>query len=50
LLVEVQVPRGGDYQIEATAQSGLAQASASAELTVIYASEPPKLFLPIIYR
>jgi uncharacterized membrane protein len=50
LLVEVQVPRGGDYQIEATAQSGLAQATASAELTVSYASEPPKLFLPIIYR
>ncbi len=50
LLVDVQVPRGGDYQIEATAQSGLTQASASAELIVIYASEPPKLFLPLIYR
>jgi uncharacterized membrane protein len=50
LMVDVEVPRGGVYQIDATAQGGLAQETASAGLTVIYESEPPKLFLPVIFQ
>jgi uncharacterized membrane protein len=46
----VEVPQGGVYQVSATAQSGQAQDSAAATLTVIFASEPPKLYLPVIMR
>jgi len=48
LLVGVQAPRGGTYQLTATAQSGTAQDSASADLVVIYITEPPALYLPQI--
>ncbi len=50
LLVGVRVPRGGDYHLTATAQSGPVQGSASADLEVIYITEPPKLYLPLIIK
>jgi archaellum component FlaG (FlaF/FlaG flagellin family) len=50
LAVDVLVPRGGVYQLSAAVQGGAAQASANAQLTVIYTAEPPKMFLPLVLQ
>jgi hypothetical protein len=50
LLTLVHTPQNGAYQLTANARSGPVEASASAELIVIYTSEPPKLYLPLVIR